>query len=227
MTRNRTPPNDNRTGNEDQTLWQRVMDTVTPLSPAGRRNDRVRDHNSALDHTTKAAPPEPEKTASARQDGHDAPRTHQKVVRSRASEPIDQRTSSTPKPGAISHADGRKLRRGRIAIEARLDLHGMRQSEAHAALKRFLFSCHHKGLRWVLVITGKGVRRASAPRCDDRDEALDHSSAPEPGVLRRMVPVWLNQPDLHAVVIGYETAGPQHGGQGALYVNIRRVKPQR
>lgn len=99
-----------------------------------------------------------------------------------------------------------KLSRGRSEIEARLDLHGMTQMRAHRALTGFLHRAHHDGLTFVLVITGKG------------------RSGGESGVLRRQVPEWLSLPEFRAFVVGFETAHIGHGGEGALYVRIRRAR---
>lgn len=99
-----------------------------------------------------------------------------------------------------------KLSRGRSEIEARLDLHGMTQTRAHRALTAFLHRAHHDGLTFVLVITGKG------------------RSGGESGVLRRLVPEWLSLPEFRAFVVGFEEAAIGHGGEGALYVRIRRAR---
>ncbi|WGD52657.1 Smr/MutS family protein [Bradyrhizobium sp. CB1650] len=99
-----------------------------------------------------------------------------------------------------------KLSRGRSEIEARLDLHGMTQMRAHRALSGFLQRAHRDGLTFVLVITGKG------------------RSGGESGVLRRQVPEWLSLPEFRAFVVGFEEAHIGHGGEGALYVRIRRAR---
>jgi DNA-nicking Smr family endonuclease len=99
-----------------------------------------------------------------------------------------------------------KLSRGRREIEARLDLHGMTQTRAHRALAAFLHRAHQDGLTFVLVITGKG------------------RSGGERGVLRRQVPEWLSLPEFRAFVVGFEEAAIGHGGEGALYVRIRRAR---
>jgi DNA-nicking Smr family endonuclease len=110
----------------------------------------------------------------------------------------------------------RKLAAGREAIDARIDLHGMRQSEAHAALRSFLLGCHADGRRNVLVITGKG---GPAQDCDvERPFAMDTR---ERGVLRRNVPQWLAEPELRAIVVSFRDAARGHGGAGALYVHLR------
>jgi DNA-nicking Smr family endonuclease len=100
------------------------------------------------------------------------------------------------------------LSRGRKDIEARLDLHGMTQSRAHRALQSFLQRASSDGLTFVLVITGKGTATSDSGR----------------GVLRRQVPEWLNLPEFRALVVGFEQAHIGHGGEGALYVRVRRAR---
>jgi DNA-nicking Smr family endonuclease len=142
-----------------------------------------------------------------------------------AAEPPIARPAASPRPLATVHAPkpskpavpplaplGRKerskLSRGRSEIDARLDLHGMTQTRAHRALHGFLQRAHHEGLTFVLIITGKGkVGRES-----------------ERGVLRRQVPQWLSLPEFRSLVVGFEEAHIGHGGEGALYVRIRRVR---
>jgi DNA-nicking Smr family endonuclease len=101
-----------------------------------------------------------------------------------------------------------RLARGRTGIDARIDLHGLTQAEAHDALVRFLRMSRTEGARIVLVITGKGTRGLEADR----------------GVLRRQVPLWLKSPNLREAVLGFEPAGPAHGGEGAFYVRLRRAR---
>jgi DNA-nicking Smr family endonuclease len=100
-----------------------------------------------------------------------------------------------------------RLSRGRSEIDARLDLHGMTQVHAHRRLLSFLQRAHHDGLTFVLVITGKGVVGDT-----------------ERGVLRRQVPQWLALPEFRSLVVGFEEAHVGHGGEGALYVRIRRAR---
>lgn len=105
----------------------------------------------------------------------------------------------------------RELSRGRGAIDAALDLHGMTQAEAHQALRGFLRHAQARGARLVIVVTGKGGSPGEAA-----------SWSEERGVLRRMAPHWLRDPDLWSIVLGFEEAGRAHGGSGALYVRLRR-----
>jgi DNA-nicking Smr family endonuclease len=108
---------------------------------------------------------------------------------------------------ALGRRERSHLARGRKKIEARLDLHGMTQTRAHRALFNFLARCSDDGMSFVLVITGKG--RASI-------------ADSERGVLRRQVPHWLGLPEFRSLVIGFEEAHIGHGGEGALYVRVRR-----
>jgi len=107
----------------------------------------------------------------------------------------------------------RKLQRGHIEIDGTLDLHGMRQVEAHAALQRFIHARVARGDRTVLVITGKGLKKL------DRDAAV----IVEAGVLRSMLPIWLSEPGLAPMVAGWDPAAQSHGGEGAFYVRLRRA----
>ena len=104
------------------------------------------------------------------------------------------------------------MARGRERIDARLDLHGYTQSEAHAALRQFLRRAQAAEARIVLVVTGKGTAR----REDD--------AGGERGVLKRMVPMWLSLPEFRFAVVGFEDAHIGHGGRGALYVRLRRAR---
>lgn len=100
-----------------------------------------------------------------------------------------------------------KLSTGRLPIEGRVDLHGLTQEKAHALLYSFLSRAHAGGVRYVLVITGKG------------------SSSGGDGVLRRSVPVWLSTPLFRPLVSSHDHAARNHGGSGALYVRLRRTRP--
>jgi DNA-nicking Smr family endonuclease len=98
-----------------------------------------------------------------------------------------------------------KLAKGKLAIEARLDLHGLFQAEAHDLLLDFIYRAHDRGLRHVLVITGKG------------------SSMGSEGALRRAVPMWFSKPEFRFLISSYEWAARHHGGEGALYVRLARI----
>jgi DNA-nicking Smr family endonuclease len=117
-------------------------------------------------------------------------------------------TPAAPPLAPFGRRERSQLSRGRKEIDARLDLHGMTQTRAHRALSGFLQRAQRDGLTFVLVITGKGKLGAESER----------------GVLRRQVPQWLSLPEFRSLVVGFEEAHIGHGGEGALYVRIRRVK---
>lgn len=112
-----------------------------------------------------------------------------------------------PPLAPLGRRERSKLAKGRKQIDARIDLHGMTQAVAHRALIAFLHRAHGDGATFVLIITGKG-----------------RSSASEGGVLRRQVPLWMSLPELRSLVVGFEEAHIGHGGEGALYVRLRRAR---
>jgi DNA-nicking Smr family endonuclease len=105
----------------------------------------------------------------------------------------------------------RRLTRGQLEIDATIDLHGMRQGEARAALQRFLLARLDRGDRTLLVITGKGLQSRDGDRI-------------ERGVLRSMLPFWLAEATLAPFVAGWDIAARHHGGEGAYYVRLRRAR---
>ncbi len=109
----------------------------------------------------------------------------------------------------------RGLSRGSSSVDATIDLHGMRQAEAHERLRCFILKAQRDGLKVVLVVTGKGNLADHDPSFDQR------------GVLRRNLPLWLRMPDLRPAIIGFEEASRQHGGSGAFYVRIRKPNGDR
>jgi DNA-nicking Smr family endonuclease len=152
-------------------------------------------------HADDRSPPDAEVPAQAR------------PVSARAKTPPPRGQRSEPPPPPLAPL-GRRLRqrvaRGSASLDGRIDLHGLTQEDAHHALRRFLRSAQADGAKLVLVITGKGARGASFGE--------------ERGVLKRLVPQWLRLPEFRTTVVGFEPAHASHGGEGALYVRIRRAK---
>lgn len=111
----------------------------------------------------------------------------------------------------------RQVSAGKTPVDARLDLHGMRQRDARIELQAFLRAAQARGCKTVLVITGKGDPSS------DRDHLASALGKPQRGVLRHSVPQWLQEPEMRSVVLSYTTAGVRHGGEGALYVQLRRM----
>jgi DNA-nicking Smr family endonuclease len=114
---------------------------------------------------------------------------------------------------AVDPAIRKKVGRGRIEIDGRIDLHGMTQNQARSALHGFIHARFNRGDRTVLVITGKGLKT-------DNDYI---AAMTERGVLRTMLPIWLNEPSLSPMVSGWSVAARGHGGEGAWYVRLRRL----
>jgi DNA-nicking Smr family endonuclease len=123
------------------------------------------------------------------------------------------RPSHAPSKGGLDRQTARKLDTGRLSVEARLDLHGMRQRDAHVALRKFLKWAQSKDYRHVLVITGKGSLR---------DHHMNFYEDEARGILRQAVPHWLSHGDLAPLIVSYSEAPRRLGGKGALYVRLRK-----
>lgn len=194
-----------RLSEAERALWSQVADTVT------RRVDPAPLVGATAD--LGAPSPAPARPAAAKA-ALAKPAT--KASRSLRLTDAARPGISLPLPGAdrpapvprvapgLDRATARKLGKGLKRPEARLDLHGMTQDRAHAALTFFLHDCAARGRRCVLVITGKGP------------------GDPGEGVLRRAVPRWMEAPALRPLVLGVYEAHQRHGGAGALYVYLRR-----
>lgn len=200
---------------EDHALWQHTASTLDRsqrLKP--RVHAAIEDHEPAhlrrrLNGETRIVPQGREAAPS--------PAT----AAPREETPANRSGRGVPALSEIDRKAARRLRSGRAEIEARLDLHGMRQGEAHAALRSFLFSCHAQGRRWVLVITGKGGLAGATRHEEANGWPWDVSTGRDRGVLRRCVPMWLAQPDLRNLVVSFSEASIRHGGEGALYIQVR------
>jgi len=126
-------------------------------------------------------------------------------------------TTAVPAPGGGTDRRTQvRLRRGQVEIDGRVDLHGMTQHQARPALESFVARAVAAGHRCVLVITGKGSARPD----DDPGFMPDRTR----GVLREQVPRWLVLPPLARLVVTWQPAARQHGGEGALYLLLRRQK---
>jgi DNA-nicking Smr family endonuclease len=179
---------------DERALWETVTRAVAPL----RRR-------KAKTVATAEAEPIAAPLPLAKQ-----PR---KTVKAAPPPPAPIQRPAPPPLAPLGRRMKQKLGRGTESIDDRIDLHGMTQADAHAALAHFLRRAQHDGARVVLVITGKGAR----PGADG-----DPSSGR--GVLRRQVPLWLESSELRSFVVGFESAGLGHGGAGALYVRVRRSR---
>ena len=191
---------------EDEALWDWV---TVDYEPVKGLKARVHTHEgSAAEEGAPQRHPLQHSRPPVRANGHPAP-----------PRPIPPPAAPAyTKPPPLAEFDRRKAKKiaaGREPIDARIDLHGMRQSEAHSALRAFLLTNYSKGHRNLLVITGKGgpVR--------DEVEPTSFMDTRERGVLKRNVPMWLAEPELRAIVVSFREAAQSHGGAGALYIHLR------
>ncbi|WP_338829962.1 Smr/MutS family protein [Bradyrhizobium sp. 27S5] len=190
---------------------------IPDLSAPSRRKRALSEEERALwESVAKQVKPLRKRPAAAK--AHAAasdPASHHAAAKPVPVKPVNSlKAAPPPRPQApplapIGRRERAKLSRGRQEIDARLDLHGMTQIRAHRVLFTFLQRAHSDGLTFVLVITGKG-----------KVGGLDS----ERGVLRRQVPEWLSLPEFRSLVVGFEEAHIGHGGEGALYVRVRRAR---
>jgi len=168
---------------DESALWAAVTRAIAPLPKRGRKSAAA----PAGAKASAAPKPAPKSDIGA------LPQGPKPLV------PLDRRARQ-------------RVARGRDAIDARIDLHGMTQAEAHTRLLRFLHQAQADGGRIVLVVTGKGRK------------STEQGGASGRGVLRQQVPQWLALPEFRPLVVGFDVAHVSHGGEGALYVRLRRPR---
>lgn len=189
---------------EDRSLWSKVAASASPLHPERRRPLAL----PAAPAPTLAPPaPQPPtfEVKAFRIGDHAASGGSSATL---AATPAEALARNPVRMDAKTH---KRMTRGRLAPEARLDLHGMTLAVAQPELTRFILASHAQGRRLVLVITGKG--KPGGP---------DAPLPVRPGALRHHVPHWLQRPPLSAVVMQVTAAHLRHGGEGAYYVYLRR-----
>lgn len=185
-----------------------------PPSPR-RKRALSREEAELWENVTKQAKPLRRRSRPAKSSleiVEEAPATSNSAPSLKLPATIRKIPSPPPAPPPLAPLGRRersKLSRGRKDIDARLDLHGMSQTRAHRMLLNFLHHAQADGMSFVLVITGKG--RTVGPES-------------ERGVLRRQVPHWLGLAEFRSLIVGFEEAHIGHGGEGALYVRIRRAR---
>lgn len=181
-----------RLSEDEHALWQGVARSVSPL------RKRRKSAAAAEDKAVEPVPKSPAKSPV------------RQTVKPVAAPAASHRPAAPPPLASLPRKLKHRIARGNHPIDGRLDLHGLTQADAHAALLHFLRVRQARGAKLVLVITGKGARSADA-----------HG---ERGVLKRMVPLWLRLPEFRSFIVGFEHASTAHGGEGALYVTLRRLR---
>ncbi|MAN14316.1 MAG: DNA mismatch repair protein MutS [Dinoroseobacter sp.] len=191
--------------NEDRKLWSAVAKTVTrnaqPKKP-------VLDQSRPRPKPTPARTPEPDFKVQDFRIGETAPPA---LPGHRLSPSISDRLAAAPV--RMDHATHKKMKRGKLSPEGRIDLHGMTLDQAHPALIGFIQRAQAQGKRLVLVITGKGKHRDDPGPIPARR-----------GVLKHQVPAWLRAGPLSGLVLEIREAHLRHGGSGAYYVYLRRSR---
>lgn len=196
----RRKPKVKRTGGlspEDRDLWRHVTRDAVPLKG---RDFGAGAFADMMNRQEDPPPPQPVEKPKFKP----APRL---PLRQETPAPASSGRNELLSHGSTAGLDRRnaeRLKRGKMAIEATLDLHGMTQAQAHGALNRFIHGSEAAGRRCVLVITGKGIAKESG------------------GVLRNQVPNWLNEPGNRERILAFNYAQQSHGGTGALYVLLKR-----
>ncbi|WP_224816646.1 Smr/MutS family protein [Hasllibacter sp. MH4015] len=190
---------------DDKALWNRVAETANPMDRKGA--PRITDQSDPAPKSRTQAKPSTTATRLP------AFRVGEKASFSRGTtnHAPSLSLSLAQAPVRMDHGTHKRMVRGKLKPEGRIDLHGMTLSEAHPALMSFIFSAVEARKRLVLVITGKGK---------DRD-----SGGPIPirrGILRHQVPGWLTAPPLGSLVLDIREANQRHGGSGAYYVYLKR-----
>lgn len=198
-----------RISKDDAALFRAAMKDTQPLAKSRKRPpkrpparntdtldwDDAEDTSPVVDKRFAEAVDAPPKLKSA------PPPANSALAKS-----LERAKLAPGKSGDLDKRTQRRMRRGKMEIDGRLDLHGMTQTAAHRALGRFIAGAQGPERRCVLVITGKGLLKDGQ------------------GVLKEAVPRWLNEGQNRERVLSFSHAAPADGGTGALYVLLRRAK---
>lgn len=191
---------------DDRALWERVARTAEPLHPRREMGSAPPPRTStAIPPRPDAPPPVPAAQPKLRAGARASDRRPAVDL----ARPVAEEVSATPlRMDAKRH---KRMTSGKLSPEAKLDLHGLTLDEAHPRLAAFVTRARTRGLRLLLVVTGKGRRH--------RDD--DGPIPRRPGALRHQVPIWLGRPPLGPHVLQVRPAHRRHGGEGAYYVYLR------
>jgi len=217
---------DPQDGGNGERLWRKIAEGVTPLA-------KTKHKRHAKPFPSLPSPLEGEvarvqrATEGARSTGNPRARTPSAEAAPRHLPLKGGGKKEGPPalvPGNFAGLDrnsGEKLRKGKMAVDAKLDLHGMTQDEAHHAVTRFVSGQQAAGARCVLIVTGKGK---SADPFAPKSAPTRFTMTAGRGVLKEALPRWLNEPGMRPLIVAASPAGRAHGGEGAMYVLLKRKR---
>jgi DNA-nicking Smr family endonuclease len=184
----------------DFNLWDEIRKTAVPIHPRKK----------------SAAATKPQREGRAPAPPAKSPARNMPTQKQRAPPASVSRYELT----GLDRRTAQKLTRGKLAIDASVDLHGLGVEAARHRLLRFLATARLRGHRTILVITGKGA----SPYGSSTLHGRTHFDAPErQGRLRRLLSQWIEEAEFRQHVTGFQPAHPRHGGGGAFYVRVRRI----
>lgn len=204
---------------DDLALWEAVKKTVSPLKKHKAKPDRAPFQSSVPSSKLKRNDEPPgnkltENDSAAQIIPHSPQKLKLSASYSKSNRALIPGAGvNNPSMQPLDKKEKRGVTKGKLSIDARIDLHGMTQERAKSALRLFITDSHRKRLKIVLIITGKGGNKGVRAFGPDLNA---------PGVLKRVVPHWLRSAEFSAMVIGFEPAARHHGGDGALYVRLKR-----
>jgi DNA-nicking Smr family endonuclease len=186
---------------KDWHLWHRVAQDIKPFQSREKNKSHLDDFMKGLETTTSLS---------------SKPHQKQKTVPSALGPKKISTLHDSYVPDRLDNKLRKNLSKEKVKIDARLDLHGMTQSQAYDRLVQFISNSQTKGLKIVLVITGKGLASL-------RESRYDPAGLIEaPGILKRKLPQWLHTDPLKQRILSFETAHRKHGGEGATYIRLRK-----
>jgi len=194
-------PKANKSRQTDWHLWNEVKLTVNPLRKKLAPEPVISEGKTKKNEKTGFQTPKKPSLAYSPVASSSSAKTRQFFT-------LDLVDRALPEIEPRMH---RHVRRGRIPIEASIDLHGMTQNVARSTLNNFIQNRFQKGDRTLLVITGKGQKSPG------------YGTQIRGGVLRQMLPIWLKEPQLAPLISGFEVSGRHHGGEGAFYVRLKNI----
>jgi len=197
---------------EEEQLWRQAMKDIAPLqdsTPFSLDDDHAPKGKATSHSAREWEPPAPKKLA----------RVNPPVIRHPEPQAAKRKSSGAAALEDLNRQETKRVKRGRIEVDGKIDLHGMRQSEAHQELIHRLSDARLRGKRILLVVTGKGSSGK-----ESRNDGSEPFWARGGGVLKQQVPVWLREEPLRSMIFSVQEAHQRHGGGGALYVFLKKVR---